>query len=149
MTGDDSQRFKLELVTRGVEALTLQASGAKGSVSLSWTQDDFDLLHGYNLYRSLSEDGTYTRINKSTINKSITSFLDTDVAPGVGHYYYFTVVSDGGESSPSNIALATPTDTILPVVTHLTESVVSEGASLTLRATVHANIVGRAVNMVF
>ena len=129
--------------------LHLQASGAKGSVSLSWTQDDFDLLHGYNLYRSLSEDGTYTRINKSTINKSITSFLDTDVSPGVGHYYYFTVVSDGGESSPSNIALATPTDTILPVVTHLSESVVSEGDSLTLRATVTDNIVVTAVNIVF
>ena len=112
VTGDDSERFRFELITSGTEALTLQASGARGSVSLSWTQDDFELLHGYNLYRSMSEDGTYTRINKSTINKSITSFLDTDVTPGVGHYYYFTVVSDSGESSPSNIALATPTDTI-------------------------------------
>ncbi|MDB2399923.1 S8 family serine peptidase [Porticoccaceae bacterium] len=148
VTGDDSQRFQFELVTSGVEALTLQASGAVGSVALSWTQDDFDLLHGYNLYRSLSEDGTYTRVNSSTINKSITSFLDTDVTPGVGHYYYFTVVSDGGESSPSNIALATPTDTILPVVTHLAESVVSQGDSLTLRATVTDNIAVTAVNMV-
>ena len=149
VTGDDSERFRFELITSGTEALTLQASGSAGQVSLSWTQDDFELLHGYNLYRSLSEDGTYTRINKATINKSITSFLDTDVTPGVGHYYYFTVVSDGGESSPSNIALATPTDTILPVVTHLTESVVSEGDSLTLRATVTDNILVMAVNIVF
>jgi subtilisin family serine protease len=149
VTGDDSERFRFELITSGTEALTLQASGARGSVSLSWTQDDFELLHGYNLYRSMTEEGTYTRINSSTINKSITSFLDTDVTPGVGHYYYFTVVSDSGESSPSNIALATPTDTILPVVTHITESVVSQGDNLTLRATVTDNIAVTAVNMVF
>ncbi len=149
VTGDDSERFRFELITSGTEALTLQASGARGSVSLSWTQDDFELLHGYNLYRSMTEEGTYTRINSSTINKSITSFLDTDVTPGVEHYYYFTVVSDSGESSPSNIALATPTDTILPVVTHITESVVSQGDSLTLRATVTDNIAVTAVNMVF
>ena len=149
VTGDDSERFRFELITSGVEALNLQASGAVGSVSLSWTQDDFDLLHGYNLYRSLSEDGTYTRINSSTINKSITSFLDTDVTPGVEHYYYFTVVSDSGESSPSNIALATPTDTIFPEMAHDPESVVSLGDSLTLRATVTDNIAVTAVNIVF
>ncbi len=148
VTGDDSQRFQFELITSGVEALALQASGAVGSVSLSWTQDDFELLHGYNLYRSLSENGTYTRINSSTINKSITSFLDTDVTPGVDHYYYFTVVSDGGESSPSNIALATPTDTIDPVITHKTETVVSLDDSLTLRATVTDNIAVTEVNIV-
>ena len=148
VTGDDSERFRFELITSGTEALTLQASGARGSVSLSWTQDDFELLHGYNLYRSMSEDGNYTRVNSSTINKSITSFLDTDVTPGVGHYYYFTVVSDGGESSPSNIAMATPVDTVLPVITHLTETVVSQGDSLTLRATVTDNIAVTAVNMV-
>ncbi len=149
VTGDDSQRFQFELVTSGVEALTLQASSAVGSVSLSWTQDDFELLHGYNLYRSLSEDGTYTRINSSTINKSITSFLDTDVTPGVPHYYYFTVVSDGGESDPSNIAMATPVDTIDPVITHKTETVVSLDDSLTLRATVTDNIAVSSVDIVF
>ena len=44
VTGDDSERFRFELITSGREALTLQASGADGQVSLSWTQDDFELL---------------------------------------------------------------------------------------------------------
>jgi subtilisin family serine protease len=149
VTGHDSQRFLFELITSGTEALTLQASGNVGNVALSWTQDDFELLHGYNLYRSLAEDGTYSRVNKSTINKDITDFVDTDVTPGVGHYYYFTVVSDSGESSPSNIALATPTDTIFPEMAHDPESVVSLGDSLTLRATVTDNIAVTAVNIVF
>ena len=149
VTGDDSERFRFELITSGTEALNLQASGQAGSVSLSWTQDDFELLHGYNLYRSMSEDGAYTRVNSSTIKKSITAYTDTEVTPGVGHYYYFTVVSDSGESSPSNIAKATPTDTILPVMTHQPESVVSLGESLTLRVTVTDNIAVTAVNIVF
>ena len=112
------ERFRFELITSGTEALTLQAAGLTDQVSLSWMQDDFELLHGYNLYRSMSEDGTYTRINSSTINKSVTEYVDLDVTPGEDHYYYFTVVSDGGESDPSNVAMATPVDTILPVVTH-------------------------------
>ena len=147
VTGDDSERFRFELITSGTEALTLQAAGLTDQVSLSWMQDDFELLHGYNLYRSMSEDGTYTRINSSTINKSVTEYVDLDVTPGEDHYYYFTVVSDGGESNPSNIAMATPVDTILPVVTHKAESVVSLDDSVTLRATATDNIAVAEVNI--
>ncbi len=149
VTGDDSERFRFELITSGVEALTLQAAGLTDQVSLEWMQDDFELLHGYNLYRSMSEDGSYTRVNSSTINKTIMEYVDTDVTPGVPHYYYFTVVSDGGESDPSNIAVATPVDTIDPVITHKTETVVSLDDSLTLRATVTDNIAVSSVNIVF
>ena len=149
VTGDDSERFRFELITSGVEALTLQAVGSTDQVSLEWMQDDFELLHGYNLYRSMSEDGAYTRVNSSTIDKTIMEYVDTDVTPGVPHYYYFTVVSDGGESSPSNIAMATPVDTIDPVITHKTETVVSLDDSLTLRATVTDNIAVSSVNIVF
>jgi len=147
VTGNDSQRFLFELITSGTEALTLQAAGLTDQVSLSWMQDDFELLHGYNLYRSMTEDGTYTRINSSTINKSITEYVDLDVTPGEDHYYYFTVVSDGGESDPSNVAMATPVDTILPVVTHKPESVVSLDDSVTLRATATDNIAVAEVNI--
>jgi subtilisin family serine protease len=149
ITGHDAERFQFELITSGTEALSLQASGGVGSVSLSWAQDDFELLHGYNLYRSATEDGDYARINSSTINKSITSFIDEDITPGVGQYYYFTVVSDGGESSPSNIVLATPKDTVAPVVTHTPVSVVPVGDSITVRAAVTDNIAVTGVNIVF
>lgn len=149
VTGDDSERFRFELITSGTEALALQASGQAGKVSLSWVQDDFEILQGYNLYRSTSENGTYSRVNSSTINKSVSAYTDTDVAGGVPHYYYFTVVSDDGESDPSNIAMAIPTDTTPPVVTHNPESVVSLASSLTLRATVTDNIAVTAVDIVF
>ncbi|SVC97942.1 uncharacterized protein METZ01_LOCUS350796, partial [marine metagenome] len=138
-TGDDSERFRFEIITSGTEALNLQASGGIGEVALSWTQDDFDLLHGFNLYRSLTADGTFTRVNSSTINKTDTNFTDTDVAPGVLHYYYFTVVTDGGESDASNMAMASPTDTVEPVIAHNAPAFALVSENLTLRATATDN----------
>ena len=141
VTGDDKERFQFELITSGVEALTMQATGGeRDQVTLNWTQDDFDLLNGYNVYRSMSEDGTYIRLNSSTLNKDITSFVDDDVSPGVPHYYYFTVVTGRAESDPSNIAMAVPQDTIPPVVSHQPKTVVQSGSALTVRATITDNI---------
>jgi len=141
VTGDDKERFQFELITSGVEALNMQATGGeKDQVTLNWTQDDFDLLNGYNVYRNLSEDGTYERLNSSTLNKDITTFVDDDVTPGVPHYYYFTVVTGRNESEPSNIAMAVPQDTIPPTVSHQPKTVVQAETSLTLRATITDNI---------
>ena len=141
VTGDDKERFQFELITSGVEALNMQATGGeRDQVTLNWTQDDFDLLNGYNVYRSMSEDGTYTRLNPSTLNKDITRFVDDNVSPGMPHYYYFTVVTGRAESKPSNIAMAVPQDTIPPVVSHQPKTVVQSGSALTIRATVTDNI---------
>ena len=52
--GDDAARFRFEIVTSGTEAMNLQASGGEGFVGLMWTQDDFDLLAGFNIYRANS-----------------------------------------------------------------------------------------------
>lgn len=141
VTGDDKERFQFELITSGVEALNMQATGGEqDQVTLNWTQDDFDLLNGYNVYRSLTEDGTYERLNSSTLNKDITTFVDDAVTPGVPHYYYFTVVTGRNESEPSNIAMAVPQDTIPPTVSHQPKTVVQAATSLTLRATITDNI---------
>ena len=104
VTGNDSERFRFEIITSGTEAMNLQASGAEGKVLLSWTQDDFELLAGYNLYRSDSTHGTYTRINSSIIpSEQKTSKMTT--WSGKPYYYKFTVVkTDMSESDFSNIA---------------------------------------------
>ena len=67
VTGDDAGRFRFEIITSGTESMNLQATGGEGHVNLTWTQNDFDLLAGFNLYRSTSQDGTYSRINTSII----------------------------------------------------------------------------------
>ena len=141
VTGDDKERFQFELITSGVEALTMQASGGeRDQVTLSWTQDDFELLNGYNVYRSMSEDGNYVRVNSTTLNKDVTSIVDTEVTPGEPHYYYFTVMTGRSESTPSNIAMAVPLDTIAPEVSHIPKTVVQADNSLPIRATITDNI---------
>ncbi len=56
VTGDDAGRFRFEIITSGTETMNLQATGGEGRVNLTWTQNDFDLLAGFNLYRATSQD---------------------------------------------------------------------------------------------
>jgi subtilisin family serine protease len=148
--GDDVERFRFEVITSGTEAMNLQATGGEGYVDLQWTQNDFDLLAGYNLYRSTSQSGTYTRINGSIIPSNVKSFRDTNVQPGQPYYYKFTVVkSDMSESSPSNIATATPIDTIPPVISHTPVTTAPPGLALSLYADVTDNVAVQSVTLFF
>ena len=78
---EDAARFRFEIITSGTEAMNLQAMGGEGRVDLTWSQDDFDLLAGYNLYRSTATNGTFIRVNKSVIPAQTKSFRDTNVVP--------------------------------------------------------------------
>ena len=150
VTGDDVERFRFEVITSGTESMNLQATGGEGYVDLSWTQDDFDLLSGFNLYRSTSQDGTYTRVNESIIPPDVRDYHDTDVQPGQPYYYYFTIVkSDMSESDPSNVAAATPTDTIPPVITHTPTTSAPPSMALTLTADVTDNVAVTGVTLFY
>lgn len=67
VTGDDVERFRFEIITSGTESMNLQATGGQGYVDLMWTQNDFEMLAGFNLYKSTSQNGTYIRLNDSFI----------------------------------------------------------------------------------
>ncbi len=137
----DEARFRFEVVTSGTEAMSLQAFGAEGSVQLSWVQDDFDLMAGYNVYRSTSASGPFSRLNPALVPPGTREFVDTGVQPGVPYYYTFTVVkTDFTESAASNVASATPTDTIAPVITHTPVAHAAPGLALTLAADVTDNV---------
>jgi hypothetical protein len=141
VSGYDVGRFRFQIKTMGVAAMTLQATGQEGSIRLSWAQDDFELLAGYNVYRSTSASGTYTRLNSSIIPVGQESFLDRNVSPAVPMYYKFTVVqTDMTESDPSNVVSAAALDTILPVITHAPKTSAVPGAGLRLTATVTDNV---------
>jgi len=117
--GDDDGRFMFEIITSGTESLNLQANGSEGRVSLTWMQDDFDLLAGYNVYRSTEYDGVYERINTSVIPAEDMFYEDYDVEPATVYFYKFTVMeTDMSESDFSNVAYGAAYDTISPVVTH-------------------------------
>jgi len=147
--GEDSGRFRFEIITSGTEAMNLQATGGEGRVDLGWTQDDFTLLQGYNLYRSTSQGGSYSRLNGTIIPSQQKSYADGNVQPGQPYYYKFTVMTDRGESDFSNIATATPKDTIPPVIAHSPATSAEPGQQLTLWADVTDNVGVQAVTLYF
>src|SRR3984885_6544078 len=73
-----------------VESLTgIGTAAAQYSVSLSWNPSS-DVV-GYNVYRSTSSTGTYTKVN-STVDAN-TTYTDSTVAAGQIYYYEATSVN--------------------------------------------------------
>jgi len=75
---------------------------AAHSVELSWTASTSSNATGYNIYRSTSPDGPFTKINSTPVLG--TEYTDTTVASGMTYYYAATSVDlDGGESAYSGL----------------------------------------------
>ena len=141
VTGDDAGRFVSRSSPPARQAMNLQATGGEGYVDLAWTQDDFDLLAGYNLYRATSPDGPFSLLNQGLIPAQQKSYQDTDVVPGQPYYYKFTVVkTDMSESDFSNTAAATPVDTVAPQISHTPVTTAQPGMALTISADVTDNV---------
>jgi len=139
--GDDDGRFLFEIITSGAESMNLQASGAEGRVILSWIQDDFELLAGYDVYRSTSIDGYYEKINSTVIPKDEKEYSDYNVTPGMVYYYKFTVVkTDLTSSDFSNTAAAAAYDTIAPTMSHLPIRTVNLGTDMLVSVYAYDNI---------
>lgn len=149
-TGTDEARFAFEVSRTGAQAMVLQAAGGVNKVELEWMQDDYDTLAGFNVYRSTSENGTYTKLNTYLIPSTIREYVDTDVKPGVEYYYYFTVMgTDLVESKPSNITSATPIDNIKPIFTHSRVTAANTGTAIAFNVTASDNIALTSVKIVW
>ncbi|MDA9717897.1 S8 family serine peptidase [Planctomycetaceae bacterium] len=148
VTGNDAGRFRFEIISTNAQAMNLQASGGENKVDLSWVQDDFDLLAGFNVYRSTSLSGTYERINSTVIPVDTKSYADTSAEPAVTYFYKFRVVTtDGNESGDSNITSATPLDTIPPQINHSPVGSAAPNFDFTIRADVTDNLQVDAVQL--
>lgn len=77
------------------------AQGGVKKVHLSWSSVSSPDLAGYNLYRSLSEDGDFQRINPRLITE--TSFVDEEVEEGGKYFYRIASVDDLGNESPLSL----------------------------------------------
>lgn len=137
----DRQRFLMHVDTTAAQALIMQGNAAETGIELSWTQDDFDTLMGYNVYRSTSEDGYYQRVNSTVIPADTMEFFDNTVEPGVLYYYNFTVVqTDLSESVPSGKIMIRAKDTMAPDIYHTPAYTGYAGESLVISATVTDNL---------
>ena len=145
-TGDlplqtDQARFFFEIDTTAAQALIMQGSATDTGIQLKWTQDDFATLMGYNVYRSTSLNGQYTRLNKTVIPADTMQWFDDTVEPGQVYYYNFTVVqTDLTESIPSGKISLMSKDTMAPNIYHSPVTSATTGHNLVISATVTDNL---------
>ena len=137
----DWGRFNYNIDTSSALAMTMQAEAADDGVILTWAQDDFDTLVGYNVYRCDREDGQYAKLNTSVIPADVKTFTDTNVTPGQMYYYNFTVVkTDLSESKPSGKISVRAKDTMAPNIYHDGVYSAFTGSKLIISATANDNL---------
>ena len=137
----DWGRFSFNIDTSSALAMTMQAEAADDGVILTWAQDDFDTLAGYNVYRCDREDGQYAKLNTSVIPLGVKTFTDTNVTPGQMYYYNFTVVkTDLSESDTSGKISVRAKDTMAPNIYHDGVYSAFTGSKLIISATANDNL---------
>ena len=150
-TGTDWGRIKFDVPASGAEALTLQSEGRVGSIYLNWTQDEYDTMAGFNIYRSeTGEEGSFKKINSSILSSEEKEYEDKKVEAGKKYYYYFTVVDTAmSESRPSNITTNASVDDKPPVIKHTPLKSIINGVGATVTATVKDNIGVQGVTLLY
>lgn len=137
----DTQKFHFTIDTTEAMAMNLIANPTEHGINLTWVQDDYDTLLGYNIYRSTEKDGLYTKINPTILLPSDETFLDENAEPGVTYWYTFTVVlSDFSESAPAGKVTCTAVDTIAPTLYHTTKNQGYTNNNLVISCTASDNI---------
>lgn len=137
----DWGRFTFNIDMSNALSMTMHGEAMDTGIQLTWEQDDFDTLIGYNVYRSYSEDGFYTRLNSVVIPVGEEEFFDDTVEPGQVYYYNFTVVmSDLSESTPSGKIVIRSKDTMAPNIYHSPVYTAYTGSNLVISATIIDNI---------
>ncbi len=105
--------------TTATLSMNLFAEPLESGIKLTWMQDDYDTLMGYNIYRSEEKDGNYVKLNPAILLSTDEYFIDENAEPGKTYWYTFTVVlSDFTESAPAGKVTATAIDTELPNMYH-------------------------------
>ena len=148
----DWARFSFKIDTTSAMAMTMQGYADNTGIHLSWEQDDYSTLAGYNVYRAETETGTAMKLNTSVIlpdedsniaGKTTGSYTDTQVTPGKRYYYSFTVVpTDVGsqESQPSGRVSVVAKDTLAPSIIHNPVISATTGSKVGISATVTDNV---------
>lgn len=144
------QPYEFNIDTTTAMAMNLTALPDETGIRLTWNQDDYATLMGYNLYRCDTKNGNYVRINPSVLLASEESFLDTNAEPGKTYWYTFTVVlSDFSETAPAGRVSATALDTLAPSLYHTPVNQGYLGNNLVISCTASDNVAVSAVTLFF
>jgi hypothetical protein len=108
--GDPATSLKIPLPHR---PLGLTAQLQRASVRLSWSATldcDGNPVAGYNLYRRLSTEENYTRLNTALITGL--SYIDSGLVPGATYYYALSAVDSANDESvkspPASVTIGVP-----------------------------------------
>jgi fibronectin type 3 domain-containing protein len=93
----------------------LETAGDEGKINIKWNLNlELDLA-GYNIFRAISINGDYTKLNKELINPDSPFYTDEDVESGKLYFYRVSAVDKAGnESKRSNSISGTARDTTPP-----------------------------------
>ena len=108
-TGSDSCAGGIPTDTTPPAAPTgLTATAGDAQASLDWANNSESDLAGYDVYRSTTSGGPYTKVNSAVVTTS--AYTDTGLTNGTTYYYVVRAVDTANnESANSNQASATPT----------------------------------------
>ena len=116
---DKTGRFTFTIDTTAAMSMNLIANPTENGIELTFAQDDYDTLLGYNIYRADSKDGNYVKLNPAILLPTDSTFLDENAEPGKTYWYTYTVVlTDFNESNPAGKVMATAMDTLAPNMYH-------------------------------
>ncbi|MCR5016136.1 MAG: hypothetical protein K6A75_06140 [Ruminococcus sp.] len=146
VTGNDGGRFGFNVV-KPASAHTsddntkLQGKGVAGANQLTWSQDETETLAGYNLYRSVGNNTSFTKLNRTLLSGEDLQYKDTDVVEGQTYYYYFTTVdTDFHESARSNVVECVPLDGEKPTIVHTPVTYSEPNKAIVISADVTDNV---------
>ena len=144
------QLHEFTIDTTAALAMNLFAMPTTDGIELTWNQDDYDTLMGYNIYRADSKDGNYVKINPSVLLPADESFIDDNAEPGKTYWYTFTVVlSDFTESAPAGKVSCTAIDTLKPTIYHTPVNQGYTDNNLVISCTASDNIQISYVNLYY
>jgi len=95
---------KASVITVPAAPSNLQASTSARYISLRWA-DNADNELGFRIQRQENNAGSWNSLAET--NANITSFIDSNVVPGIRYRYQVVSINAAGTSTPSNVANAT------------------------------------------
>jgi hypothetical protein len=150
MVFGELQLHEFTIDTTAAMSMNLQAIAKNEGIELTFAQDDYDTLLGYNIYSSEEKDGNFVKLNTSVVLPGETTFLDDNAEPGKTYWYTYTVVlSDFTESNPAGKVFCTAIDTLEPTIYHTPVNQGYENNNLIISCTASDNMRITAVTLYY